>query len=239
MAAPHDRSTLTDGYGDGGRRTPEQLPEVVARYVREQILWGEFRPGEFLRLERIADAVGVSNTPVREGLLALRSEGCVELVPRRGFVVAPLTAQDVRDICWMQAQIAAELTARAATTLTPEMLETLTGIVDEDDAAIAADSPEAIADVGHAFHREINLAAGSPRLVLTFRGVARQLPRRLYASIESQLASAAHRQLLRALKKGDAAKASSLMEKHVIEGGEHLIELLAERGRWSDTETAR
>jgi DNA-binding GntR family transcriptional regulator len=47
-------------------------------------------------MERIAEAVGVSNTPVREGLLSLRSEGFVELVPRRGFVVAEFTRQDVR-----------------------------------------------------------------------------------------------------------------------------------------------
>jgi DNA-binding transcriptional MocR family regulator len=61
----------------------QQLPEEVAGYVRELIITGAVRPGEFLRMERIAEAVGVSNTPVREGLLILRSEGLVELVPRR------------------------------------------------------------------------------------------------------------------------------------------------------------
>jgi DNA-binding GntR family transcriptional regulator len=50
----------------------QQLPEEVAGYVRELIISGAVRPGEFLRMERIAEAVGVSNTPVREGLLVLR-----------------------------------------------------------------------------------------------------------------------------------------------------------------------
>ena len=61
----------------GPRR--QQLPEEVAAYVRELIISGDAVPGEFLRMDRVADAVGVSNTPVREGLLVLRSEGFVKL----------------------------------------------------------------------------------------------------------------------------------------------------------------
>lgn len=82
-----------------------QLPEVVAAYVRELILSGGTKRGEFLRLEPIAEALGVSNTPVREGLLSLGSEGLVSLVPRRGFVVQSFTRQDVEDIFWAQATI--------------------------------------------------------------------------------------------------------------------------------------
>ena len=100
----------------------QQLPEEVAGYVRELIITGAVRPGEFLRMERIAEAVGVSNTPVREGLLILRSEGLVELVPRRGFVVSPFSPQDVRDLFWAQAQLASELAVRAAGKITPEHL---------------------------------------------------------------------------------------------------------------------
>src|SRR3984885_15969294 len=103
----------------------QQLPEEVASYVREMIVSGEVRPGEFLRMERIAEAVGVSNTPVREGLLILRSEGLVELVPRRGFVVSPFSRQDVRDLFWAQAQLARELAARAARNISPDQLAEL------------------------------------------------------------------------------------------------------------------
>src|SRR3954449_8136463 len=119
-----------------GRR--RQLPEEVASYVRELIIAGAVPPGEFLRLERIAEAVGVSNTPVREGLLALRSEGFVRLVPRRGFVVAPFTPQDVRDLFWAQAQLAAELAARAARKITPEALQRLERNLEQYDEVIAA-----------------------------------------------------------------------------------------------------
>src|SRR3954467_2662346 len=115
----------------GSRR--QQLPEEVAGYVRELIVSGQVRSGEFLRLEPIAEAVGVSNTPVREGLLTLRSEGFVQLVPRRGFVVSPFTRQDVRDLFWAQAQLAGELAARAATHISPAQISALEAIVDQFD----------------------------------------------------------------------------------------------------------
>src|SRR5271165_4170608 len=149
----------------------QQLPEEVASYVRELIISGAVKPGEFLRMERIAEQVGVSNTPVREVLLALRSEGFVQLVPRRGFVVAPFTQQDVRDLFWAQAQLAGELAARAAKKITPERIARLEAILEQFEKAVAAGDEERIADLGHEFHREINLAADSHRLALLLGSV--------------------------------------------------------------------
>src|SRR3954454_7043133 len=105
------------------RQDRPQLPAEVAAYVRGLIISGAVQAGVFLRMEPVAEAVGVSNTPVREGLLALQSEGFVRLVPRRGFVVAHFSAQDVHDLFWAQAQLAGELAARAAAKMTPAQLK--------------------------------------------------------------------------------------------------------------------
>src|SRR5690606_26011206 len=78
-----------------------QLGDEAAARIRELILDGRVRPGERLRLERLALEFGVSVTPVREALKSLRSEGFVVLEPRRGFVVAPLSKRDVRDLFWV------------------------------------------------------------------------------------------------------------------------------------------
>jgi len=217
------------------RSTPgagrQQLPEEVASYVREMIVSGEIRPGEFLRMEPIAAAVGVSNTPVREGLLILRSEGFVKLVPRRGFMVASFTAQDVRDIFWVQAQLAGELAARAAKRITPEQIVSLEEIVAEYDSAVAADNEEQLTSLGHAFHREVNLAADSYRLALLLGSVVRQLPSRFYTTIEGMVANShdVHPQILEALRRHQARKARTLMEQHILERADHLARMLDER----------
>jgi DNA-binding GntR family transcriptional regulator len=200
----------------------------VAGYVRELILSGEVRPGEFLRMEPIAEAVGVSNTPVREGLLLLRSEGYVKLVPRRGFMVASFTAQDIRDIFWVQAQLAGELAARAAKRITPEQIARLERILEQYNET---DDAEQLARLGHAFHREINLAADSYRLALLLGSVVKQLPNRFYAAIEGSVASsrADHPRIIDALRGRQARKARSLMEQHILARADHLALTFEER----------
>jgi DNA-binding GntR family transcriptional regulator len=231
---------MTEGFAfvaDDREQRRQQLPEEVAAYVRELILSGTVRPGEFLRMERIAQAVGVSNTPVREGMLALRSEGFVRLEPRRGFVVAPFTRQDVRDLFWAQAQLASELAARASKKITPEQLRRLEVIDENFDQAVIERDFERIAELGRSFHREINIAADSYRLALLLGSVAHHLPNRLYATIEEQVTATRdrHPQIVAALRTRASRKARSLMEQHILEGADHLLKILEQRGLW-DTE---
>ncbi|BAH51067.1 GntR family transcriptional regulator [Rhodococcus opacus] len=217
---------------DRSRR--QQLPEEVASHVREMIISGEVRAGDFLRIERIAEAVGVSTTPVREGLLALRSEGFVEMVPRRGFVVAPFTKQDVQDLFWAQAQLAGELATRAAKNITPQQIAELEAILEAHQDAITQGDTERIASLGHAFHRKINLAADSPRLARLLGSIVANLPNRFYATIEGHLGTTQkeHPLLLEALRKHSGKKAKTLMESHILDGADHLIEELDQRGLW-------
>jgi DNA-binding GntR family transcriptional regulator len=220
----------------GSRR--QQLPEEVASYVREMIISGTVRPGDFLRMEPIAEAVGVSNTPVREGLLALRSQGFVQLIPRRGFVVASFTPQDVRDLFWAQAQLAGELAARAARKMTPELAGMLEANLAAYEKALAVGDEDGVARFGYAFHREINLAADSYRLALLLGSIARHLPNRFYATIEGRAAESRdeHPLLLDALRRHDSRKAKTLMEKHILGGADHLVEILEQRGLWGNDE---
>jgi DNA-binding GntR family transcriptional regulator len=192
------------------------------------------RPGEFLRVERIAEEVGVSNTPVREGLLALRGEGFVQFVPRRGFVVAPFTRDDVRDLFWAQSQLARELAARAAGKITPAQVGRLEENLEQFRQAVKEEDAERIADLSYAFHRQINLAADSQRLALLSGMVASHLPRRFYATIEAQVAATGdeHPLLVEALRDRDARQARALMEQHILASADHLIEILAQRGLW-------
>lgn len=213
----------------------QQLPEEVASYVRELIISGAVRPGEFLRMEPIAEAVGVSNTPVREGLLALRSEGFVRLVPRRGFVVAEFTRQDIHDLFWAQAQLAGELAARAAQKATPEQLQAMTENIAAYGRAIKEQDREAIADLGYEFHRLINLAADSNRLALLLGSVVNHLPIRFYTTVEGQVAGAheEHPLIVDAIRAGSSRKARTIMERHILDGADRLIEKLESRGLWS------
>lgn len=215
----------------------QQLSEDVASYVRELIISGRVKPGEFLRTEPIAEAVGVSNTPVREGLLLLSGEGFVELVPRRGFVVASFSRQDVRDIFWAQASLAGELASRAAKSITAAQLDHLEQIAAKHEADVrnGAD-PDKIVALGHEFHRTINLAADSRRLALMLRSIVRQLPNRFYNEIEGHGDDTleAHPKILEALRKRRTKVAANLMRDHIMSGADELIAMLEKQGVWTD-----
>ena len=215
----------------------QQLPEEVAAYVRELIMSGAVREGDFLRMERIAEAMGVSNTPVREGLLTLSNQGFVRQIPRRGFVVAPLTRQDIRDLFWVQAMLAGELAGRAAKNISAESLDRLDQIMNAHEIARAKDDKRALDSLGHAFHREINLAADSRRLAMVLGSVVRLLPLDFYAKIAGWVDAAhdQHPEIVQALRKGNATKARKLTERHMSFGAEHVIETLEARGFWSES----
>ena len=150
--------------------------------MRELIISGRAHPGEFLRIERIAEAVGVSQTPVREALLTLKTEGLVNLLPRRGFVVAPFTPEDISDVYWLHAFLAGELAARAALKISDEQLDHLAANVKRYAAAVAVGDWELIPELGLEFHRELNAAAESHRLVLILDTITANVPNRLYAA---------------------------------------------------------
>lgn len=216
-----------------------QLSGSVASHLREQIVSGRLKPGDFLRIDAIANELGVSTTPVREGLLLLQSESFVRLLPRRGFVVNSFTREDLRDIFWAQAVVGAELAGRAAAKMSNEDLAKLQELDAQHEAAHKAGDERHIR-LGYEFHRFINLAANSPRLALLLGSLSRQLPNRFYASIEGQVTDTLkyHPIILDAMRAKDADTVRSLMYRHIMQGAEHLIETLERAGTWGPPQEA-
>ena len=76
--------------------------------LRNDMLKGEFGPGERLHIEYVANRYGVGTNPVREALNRLSAEGLVDRHDQRGFFVPPLTVADLRELvdtrCWVEAK---------------------------------------------------------------------------------------------------------------------------------------
>ena len=71
------------------------LRDVVYDYLWTQIREKQFKPGEFVNLNLISQKLGVSRTPLREALIVLEAEGFVQILPKRGIYIKPLTLQDL------------------------------------------------------------------------------------------------------------------------------------------------
>jgi DNA-binding GntR family transcriptional regulator len=201
-----------------------QLGDVAAAYLRDQITSGNLAAGAPVRPETVADELGISTTPAREALQALRAEGFLDLAPRRGFTVAKLDGDDIRDMFLVQSMVAGELAARAASKATADTIASLERIHRELIDAAKRDDLAALEELNHQFHREINLAASAPRLAQVIRLVSRYAPRRFYASIAGWPETTVHDHttLLDAIRRGDADTARREMVDHVHHAGEQL-----------------
>ena len=79
-------------------KKPSSLQEMAYLEIKRMILNGRFQPGEWIPENMLCNLLGCSRTPIREALTALQRERLVEVIPRKGGVVAPITIQDVKDI---------------------------------------------------------------------------------------------------------------------------------------------
>lgn len=215
------------------RRRP-QLSDDVAAHVRGLIMSGGVRPGDYIRLDETAAELGVSVTPVREALLTLRGEGLVELVPHRGYVVAPLSRSDIHDLFWLQGQIAERLAVRATAAITPEVLAEMRDARDQLARAVAESDAARIELLEFSFHRQLNRLADANKLSWFLLNAIRYTPVHLYSSDPKwgEAAIASHDRLITALETGDADEAGRVTREHFTDGAERLLAHLETIGIW-------
>jgi DNA-binding GntR family transcriptional regulator len=209
------------------------LADEAASYVRDLITSGKLVAGDPVRPEVIAQELEISSTPAREALQTLRSEGFLELSPRKGFRVTQITGDDIRDLFLLNSMVAGELAARAARGASEGTIARIRSIQRElITAALRRDATQ-LELMNHRFHREINLAAGSRRLAGVIQLVSRWVPKHFYASIEGWSATTVHdhEELLDAFERHDAEGARRLMADHMLRAGEQLAEFVDQRGR--------
>ena len=216
------------------RRRP-RLSDEAAAHVRELIISGQLSAGEFIRPETVAQELDISATPAREGLLALQSEGFLKVEPRRGFLVSPLSAQDIRDTFQAQALLAGELAARAALVATPADVRALENLQTDLDAAAERRDYDRVEQLNFEFHRTIYRLARAPKISWLLGATLRYAPREFFAAVPGWPEASAHdhHAVLTALRDLDGEAARAAMSKHVTGAGALLAEHLASR----DTKT--
>lgn len=209
-----------------------QLSDDVARLIRQRIFDGSYAAGSYIRLDQLAAGLGISVTPVREALFALRAEGLISQQPRRGFMVLPVTDRDVTDVANVQAHVGGELAARAALNITDDQLRELGQIQTELENAYTGDDNATTVRLNHEFHRAINVAADSPKLAQLMSQITRYAPESVFPTIRGwpKQSMKDHRRILSALNKRDADAAREAMSRHLAAGAVPLIDHLMARG---------
>jgi DNA-binding GntR family transcriptional regulator len=101
------------------------LADRVAAEVSSDVVTGKLAPGEALSEKMIADALGVSRSPVREAFHRLAREGLLIIQPRRGTTVAPITAAEAIHFYDTRILLETECARLAAPVMDDELLDRL------------------------------------------------------------------------------------------------------------------
>ena len=103
----------------------QSLGGQIFNRIRNDILSGNYAPGEELKEATLGKQLGVSRTPVREALRQLDLEGLVEIAPNRGAKVIGISRKDVEDIYHMRARLEGLAARKAAENIKEEELAEL------------------------------------------------------------------------------------------------------------------
>lgn len=128
------------------------LREQVLSELRRRIVDGDYAQGERLTENRLADDFGVSRNPVREALRVVESEGFVEILPRRGAVVATLDDTAIRDLFAVRKQLETLAAGLAAERATEDDVVRLRALLAEANAATDAEDFARVAELNSELH---------------------------------------------------------------------------------------
>jgi DNA-binding GntR family transcriptional regulator len=192
------------------------------KLVRERIISGVYPPSLRLTEQEIADASGVSRTPVREALRRLQTEGFVRVAANQGAVVVDWNESDANDVFELRALLEPYGAARAAQRITPEGIAELLALANtqyEECKRRSSGYMERVGALNSQFHRMLHGFAGSPRLeMLMPMLIEAPLMMRTFAKYDPAelLRSASHHlEIVSALEARDADWAASIMRSHI------------------------
>jgi DNA-binding GntR family transcriptional regulator len=188
--------------------------DMVAALIRQLIITGELAAGGQLRQRDLAQRFGVSQTPVREALRRLESEGLVVGDAHRGFTVVEPDDGPVEENFQIRAALESLGASLAARKIDAGGIEALRGL-NEAMRALADDDPR-YADLNREFHFAVYEHAGSPLLLSLMRLLWASLhggPRVSRTHAES---ARQHDAIIDALSAADAAAASARTYQHIM-----------------------
>lgn len=160
------------------------LPDRIYAALKHRILTCALRPGERLLEREVCASLQVSRTPLREALNRLALEGLVVTSPNRGCVVAPISVEDIRDLCELRQLVEVEAATLAAQRATASDVERLRSLAELRYRPGDRRTYEDYLRANTAFHLAVVQCACNRRLESIVASLLDQLQRPLYLGLD-------------------------------------------------------
>jgi DNA-binding GntR family transcriptional regulator len=190
----------------------------VLAALRELIGTGQLGPGQQIVQETLSATLGVSRVPIREALRVLEGEGQVVHFPNRGYFVADLSVEDLKEVYRIRALLEDEALRAAVPLLTDDDLDYIENILEKVEQSTSQKSISSVTEMNRRFHFAIFEACNMPRLIRMIRTLwdATDAYRGVYFASANNLQhmNTEHREMMAALRARDIEKTVELQNLH-------------------------
>src|SRR5262249_44438377 len=197
--------------------------------IRDMIVSLELRPGAVIDERRLMQQLGIGRTPIREALRTLAQEGLVEVYPRRGMFVTSVEIHDLASLAEVRSVLegsAARLAAERATDTDRDAVSALLAELEQHEAL----GQRQLMALDERIHRQVYRAAHNEFLESSLERYYVLALRIWYLALdqarELEQAVLDHREILEAIRDGDADRAEVAMRRHVVEFEETMRRVL-------------
>jgi DNA-binding GntR family transcriptional regulator len=168
---------------------------------------------------KIAKELGTSRTPVREAFHSLELEGLIESIPRVGYVVKPISEQEVEEICEIRVAIEGMAARWAIEKAHGKLVVELKKNISIAEDKVSKRDVRAFVDMDARFHEIISKFSGSQRLLELAQTLRRHMLRYRIQSIYSVdnvlRAIKGHKEILQAIEKSDLEEVDKAIRNHM------------------------
>lgn len=218
------------------------LRELVFEALRDAIINGQLRPGERLMEVQVAEALGVSRTPVREAIRMLEREGLVLMMPRKGAYVSDISVKDIASVFEIRRALEALAAELAAERATEDDMERLERILLELAKCVESGDVERYVELDTEFHATVYRASRNERLAPIINSLREQIQRFRTRSLSNpgrmKMALEEHRKLVEAIGDRDVERARQLAAEH-IDNAENVLMTLIKAEESKERESKR
>jgi len=189
------------------------------------------KPGQRLSEVELANALGISRSPVREALQRLANEGLAQLVPNKGAFIATFSLDKIRELYEVRGALEGMVAYLAAARSSSEQVQNITDLLIHTGEEIG-DSGARAYPAALDFHAQLAELAGNQELAEIAMEVSTQiqLARSLSASLpgRASIAFDEHQLILEAIAAGDPAVAEQRMREHIHRSMESTVRILSD-----------
>jgi GntR family transcriptional regulator, rspAB operon transcriptional repressor len=218
------------------RSAPEQQPgsssllETAYEKIKQQITACEFRPGDYLNEAELSERLGIGRTPVHQAIDRLMMEGLVQVMPRKGIIVTPVSLEDVLQTIDVRLLNECHCVRLAAERASEEDIRTLDGILARAEAELPRRNAERLMRLDREFHGAIAQSSRNAVLADVLGRLHDKSLRFWILSLNTQGHHARvhtqHRAIFDAIHAHDAVAAESAMRDHIEDFRRNLLSSL-------------